>query len=683
MPDGIRKRATEARRPRASAKKLVITDRGHCTIVAFRVRPGRPRAAASAGSAQLTAMSGIAGIVERDSARPVDPTRINRMVETLRHRGPDQHGQLVRPGVGLGMRRLSVIDPRNGQQPFSSEDGSTHLVANGEIYNLAELRRELTARGHRFRSRSDVEVILHGYEAFGADVLTRLRGMFAFALWDANDRRLFAARDRAGEKPLFYAQTPQRLLFGSEMKALLVRSEVSREMDFEALDQFLTYGYVLTPRTIFADVRNVPPAHCLIYERGSVKVERYWDAASVPGRDWQDDEAAAALRDALSRAVAAQTMADVPLGAFLSGDVDSSAVAGLMAAAAEQPVTTFSLGFEAAGGAGPPRARAVASHFGTDHREGVVDPDLAMLFERVVGHFDQPFADPSSFPTFLLSQFARQHVTAALSGSGGRALFGGYETYRTEALARRVSALVPDAALRLVSAAAALAPSGERKQGLVNRLRRFTLGLATAPKTIAHYRWTTVLDMPAKRRFYTPALRRALVDGDVYAPIRRHLQGAHTDDLLNRQIFADLQVLLADDVLVRADRTGMATSLEIRAPFLDVDVMELAFSMPGSLKLRNGECGYVLKRALRPLLPEPMLAATAAETSVPTGAWLRRQWAPLMRDLLGPDQVRRRGWCEPAEVARRIDEHAAGRRDHARVLFSLMVLERWSQAFLD
>ena len=628
-------------------------------------------------------MSGIAGIVERDPDRPVDPTRIDRMVETLRHRGPDQHGQLVRPGVGLGMRRLSVIDVRNGQQPFSSEDGSIHLVANGEIYNHAGLRQELIGKGHRFRSRSDVEVILHGYEAFGVDVLARLRGMFAFALWDANARRLFAARDRAGEKPLFYAQTPQRLLFGSEMKALLVRPEVSREMDFEALDQFLTYGYVLTPRTIFADVRNLPPAHYLVYERGSVKVERYWDAASAPVRKWRDDEAASALRETLSRSVAAQMAADVPIGAFLSGDVDSSAVVGLMAAVSERPVATFSLGFDAAGYNEPPLARAVASHFETDHREGVVDPDLATLFERVVAHFDQPFADASSFPTFLLSQVARQRVTAVLSGSGGRALFGGYEAYRTEALARRVSALVPDAALRLVSAAAALLPLRGKRRGRVDRLRRFTLGLATAPKTIAHYRWMTVLDAPAKRRFYTPALRRALVDSDVYAPIRRHLQGAHTDDLLNRQIFADLQVFLADDALVRVDRAGMATSLEIRAPFLDVDVMELAFSMPGSLKLRNGERQYVLKRAMRPLLPEPVLQGAAAEATIPAGVWLRGQWAPMMRDLLGPDQVRRRGWCEPAEVARCIDEHLAGRRDHARVLFSLMVLERWSQAFLD
>ena len=395
-------------------------------------------------------------------------------------------------------------------------------------------------------------------------MLTRLRGMFAFALWDANNRRFFAARDRAGEKPLFYALTPHRLLFGSEMKALLVRPEVSREMDFEALDQFLTYAYVLTPRTIFADVRSLPPAHYLVYERGSVKVERYWDPASVPVRSWADDEAASALREALSRAVAAQLMSDVPLGAFLGGDVESSAVVGMMAAAAGRPVATFSLGFEAAGYDERPQARAVASHFATDHREGVVDPHLATLFERVTAHFDQPFADAAAFPTFLMSQIARQHVTAALSGSGGAALFGGYRTYRTEALARRVSAVAPDVALRLLSAATALLPPSEKKQGLANRLRRFALGLAAVPANIAHYRWMTVLDASAKRRTYTPALRRALLDSDVYAPIRRQLQAAHTDDLLNRQIYADLLVFLSDDLLVMVDRASMATSLETR-----------------------------------------------------------------------------------------------------------------------
>jgi asparagine synthase (glutamine-hydrolysing) len=631
-------------------------------------------------------MCGIAGIVERDPARPVDPGALGRMVDTLRHRGPDDEGTFLQPGVGLGMRRLSIIDVVGGHQPLASEDGAIRVVANGEIYNHVELREDLIARGHRFGSCSDIEVIVHGYEEFGIEVLKRLRGMFAFALWDGPNRRFFAARDRAGEKPLYYTQTPKRLLFASEIKALLVQSDVSRRVDFEALDQFLTYEYVLTPRTMFADVRTVPPAHYLLYERGAVKIERYWDVTSIPTREWSDGDAAEALREALGRAVAGQMMSEVPLGAFLSGGIDSSAIVGLMTEASAVdtgPVNTFSMGFEASSYNELPYAREVAARFGTHHREGMVNPNLADLFERLVTHFDQPFADVSLFPTYLVSQIARKHVTVALSGDGGDELFGGYDTYQAEALAQRIAMVIPDVAMPLLAGVAAILPPSEKKKGLVNKARRFMQGLATAPSSIAQYRWMTFLDTGAKRRFYTPALQSALVDSDVYAPIRRHLRGAHTDDLLNRQLYTDLQVYLADDIMVKVDRMSMATSLETRSPFLDVDVMELAFSMPGHLKIRHGERKYVLKRAMRDLLPESILTRPKEGFSIPMKSWLRREWAPMMQDLLGPDRVSRRGWFEPAEVARRVDEHKAGTSNHAHQLFSLMVLERWAQTFLD
>ena len=638
-------------------------------------------------------MCGIAGIIERDPVRPVARDDLGRMVDMLRHRGPDDEGAVTLPGVGLGMRRLSIIDVAGGQQPFASEDNAVQLVANGEIYNHAELREDLIARGHRFRSRADVEVIVHGYEEFGVAVLDRLRGMFAFALWDGSNRRLFAARDRAGEKPLYYAQTPERLLFASEIKALLVRPDVSREVNLEALDQFLTYEYVLTPRTMFASVRTVPPAHYLLYQHGAVKVERYWDVASVSVRDWTDDDAAEALRESLGRAVSGQMMSDVPLGAFLSGGIDSSAIVALMTngtdgtsgatGAATGPVNTFSMGFEAASYNELPYAREVATCFETHHREGMVHPDLSDLFERLVTHFDQPFADVSLFPTYLVSQLAREHVTVALSGDGGDELFGGYDTYAAEAIARRVATVVPDAAMALVAGLMAILPPSEKKKGFVNTLRRFSLGMATAPRSIAQYRWMTFLDVGAKQRLYTPTLQTALMDSDVYAPIRRQLRGAHTDDLLNRQLYTDLQIYLADDILVKVDRMSMATSLETRAPFLDVDVMELAFSMPGHLKIRSGERKYVLKRAMKDLLPESVLTRRKEGFSIPMKSWLRREWAPMMQDLLGPDRVGRRGWLEPAQVTRRVREHLEGTQNHAHLLFSLMVLERWAQAFLD
>ncbi|MBM62285.1 MAG: asparagine synthase (glutamine-hydrolyzing) [Acidobacteria bacterium] len=630
-------------------------------------------------------MCGIAGIVERDPARPVDHGDLISMVESLRHRGPDDHGEVVQPGFGLGMRRLSIIDIECGQQPFSNEDGTIHLVANGEIYNHALLRQELAAKGHRFRSCSDVEVILHGYESFGVEVLSRLRGMFAFALWDGRRRRLFAARDRAGEKPLFFSQTPNRLFFASEIKALLKRSEVSRELDFEALDQFLTYEYVLTPRTIFSEIRAVPPAHYLVYERGAVKVERYWDVASVSVKTWSEQEAAAELRASLARAVSGQMMSDVPLGAFLSGGIDSSAIVGLMseATAGTGPVNTFSMGFEAASYNELPYAREVASQFGTSHREGLVNPDLAVLFEDLVSQFDQPFADVSLFPTYLVSKMAREHVTVVLSGDGGDELFGGYDTYQAEALARRISSVVPESAIQFVAAMTAMLPPSEKKKGFLNKLRRFTQGFVSGPQSICHYRWMTFLDASAKQRIYTQNLQARLIESDVYAPIRRHLRGAHTDDLLNRQLYADLQVYLNDDILVKVDRVSMANSLETRAPFLDTDVMELAFSMPGSLKIRNGQRKYVLRRAMKDLLPQSVLGRAKEGFSIPMKTWLRREWAPLMQDLLCTDLMKKRGWFVPGEVSRLVGEHLAGHQNHAHLLFALMVLERWCEVHVD
>ena len=380
----------------------------------------------------------------------------------------------------------------------------------------------------------------------------------------------------------------------------------------------------------------------------------------------------------------------MPLGAFLSGGIDSSAIVALMAneaggadGAVANPVNTFSMGFEAASYNELSYAREVATRFGTCHREGMVNPDLSDLFEQLVTHFDQPFADVSLFPTYLVSQIAREHVTVALSGDGGDELFGGYDTYEAEAIARRVATVVPDAAMPLVAGLTAMLPPSEKKKGLLNKLRRFTQGMASAPRSIAHYRWMTFLDVGAKTRLYTPALQSALVDSDVYGPIRRHLRAAHTDDLLNRQLYTDLQVYLADDILVKVDRMSMATSLETRAPFLDVDVMELAFSMPGHLKIRGGERKYVLKRAMQHLLPDSVLTRAKEGFSIPMKSWLRRQWAPMMQDLLGPDRISRRGWLNPSEVTRRVDEHMAGTQNHAHLLFSLMVLERWAQAFLD
>lgn len=621
-------------------------------------------------------MCGIVGIVESDPQRPIAPEDVRRMTRTLVHRGPDDEGIVTRAGVGLGMRRLSVIDVATGQQPFGNETDDIQLVANGEIYNFRQLRDELRARGHVIRTQSDIEVLVHAYEEWGVAFLSRLRGMFALALWDGRTRTLLAARDRAGEKPLYWTRTPRGLLLASEVKALLARPEVARELDPEAVDQFLTYEYVIAPRSILKGIEKLPAGHYLTWRDGHVEVRRYWDAAAVTPRPWRDDEAADALREALRRATAGQLMADVPLGAFLSGGIDSSTIVAFMSEASTQPVNTFSIGFDDGTYNELPYAREVATLFRAHHRERTVSPKLEELFEKLIVHLDEPFADVSLFPTYMVSQLAREHVTVALSGDGGDELFAGYDAYQAQALAARFawlgSSLMPAAA-----AVAAALPPTEKKKGLVNKFKRFTLGATGAPADLGHYRWMVYVTPRAKQRLYAPALRAALTSGDAYRPVRETLARFGHPDLLNRQLYTDLSLYLADDILVKVDRMSMATSLETRAPFLDADVMELAFSMPGDLKIRNGERKWILKQAVRGVLPARILGRRKEGFSIPMKNWLRRELAPLMRSLLAPERVQARGLFEPDAVTRLIDEHVAGRENHAHTLFPLMVLERW------
>lgn len=626
-------------------------------------------------------MCGIVGIVESDLTRPVPLDELQRMVRTLVHRGPDEEGSVTVPGVGLAMRRLAIVDLAGGQQPFTNETGDIQLVGNGELYNHLAVRAELEALGHVFRSRSDIEVFVHGYEQWGAGILTRLRGMFAIALWDGRTRTLFAARDRAGEKPLYWSLTPQGLRLASEVKALLVRPEVSRELDAEALDQFLTYEYIIAPRTILKHVRKVPPGSYLTYRDGEVAVTRYWDAAAVPLRSWSDGDAIDALRAALRKAVVSQMMSDVPLGAFLSGGIDSSTLVAFMSEASAQPINTFSMGFDDGSYNELAYAREVATAFGTHHRERTVTPDLIPLFDKLIVHLDEPFADVSMFPTYMVSSLAREHVTVALSGDGGDELFGGYDAYEAQALAARLGGLGQMMMPALAAVAATLPPT-EKKKGLVNKLKRFTAGASSAPVELGHYRWMVYLTAAAKARLYAGGLRDRLGAHDVYAPVREALGRFSQDDLLNRQLYADLSVYLADDILVKVDRMAMATSLETRAPFLDADVMELAFSMPASLKIRNGERKWVLKQAMRGILPGQILTRKKEGFSIPMKNWLRRELQPLMRGLLSPERLRSRGLFDPAEVTRLVDEHVAGRENHAHTLFPLMVFERWAEEHL-
>jgi len=626
-------------------------------------------------------MCGIVGIVENDLSRPVPLDELQHMVRTLVHRGPDEEGSVTLDGIGLSMRRLAIVDLAGGQQPFTNEAGDIQLVANGEIYNFPTLRRELEGHGHRFRSRSDIEVLVHGYEQWGVDLFPRIRGMFALALWDGRTRTLVAARDRAGEKPLYWSQTPQGLRLASEVKALLVRPEVSRELDPEGLDEFLTYEYIVAPRTILKHVRKLPAASYLVWRDGRVDVKRYWDAASVALREWRDGDAIEALRSAMRQAVVRQMMSDVPIGAFLSGGIDSSTLVALMSQATRLPINTFSMGFDDGSYNELAFAREVAVAYGTNHRERTVTPGLEPLFDKLVVHLDEPFADVSMFPTYMVSSLAREHVTVALSGDGGDELFGGYDAYEAQALAARLGSL-GEVVMPALAAVAATLPPTVKKKGLVNKVKRFTSGAATAPSDLGHYRWMVYLSAAAKERLYGEGLRERLRAFDVYAPVREALGRFSQDDFLNRQLYADLSVYLADDILVKVDRMAMATSLETRAPFLDADVMELAFSMPAHFKIRDGERKWVLKQAMKGIVPETILRRKKEGFSIPVKNWLRRELAPLMRTLLAPDRVRARGLFDAAEVSRLVEEHVAGRENHAHTLFPLMVFERWASEHL-
>jgi asparagine synthase (glutamine-hydrolysing) len=623
---------------------------------------------------------GIAGVVARDPRRSLDPAVIGLMVAKLHHRGPDDTGVVTLPGVSLGLKRLSIMDVAGGRQPISNEDESITFVGNGEIYNFRGLREELLSKGHRFKTGSDMEVVVHGYEAWGDRVVERLSGQFAFALWDQKRARLLAARDRAGEKPLYYHEGPEDIVFASEIKSLLSRADVPRHLDVEALDLFLTYEFILAPRTIFQGVSKLPPAHAMSVEGGKVTTWAYWRAPDTVEEGRSEESWVKELRETLTSAVRSQMMSEVPLGAFLSGGIDSSTVVALMAEASPRPVKTFNIAFREGSYDESWYAREVAKLFATEHREEIITPDVVSLFDRLVVHLDEPFADVSLFPTYLVSEVASREVKVVLSGDGGDELFAGYDWYVADRLARTLSSFPGPRALGVLERASEWFPESAKKKGLVNKVKRFLEG-AAAPGALQHYRWLSHLPAEEKAELYSKSLRESLAGFSSAAPVISTL-GEERNDLLNRQLHADFKLFLADDILVKVDRMSMAASLEARAPFLDKDVVELAFRMPGSLKLRGYRRKHILKQAMADKLPSRILNRRKEGFSIPMKNWLRSELRPLMESLLSRERIEARGLFEWPAVERRMREHLAGGRNHAHQLFPLMVFERWAQEFL-
>lgn len=625
-------------------------------------------------------MCGICGIV--DFERPVEDgaARVAAMNETLRHRGPDDDGSLVRPHAALAMRRLSVIDLEGGRQPIASEDGKRHIFYNGETYNFLELRDNLVAKGHVFTSRTDTESVLHHFEEYGADGLARLNGMFAFAVLDEKNNRLTLARDHVGIKPLYYCARGTRLYFGSEIKALLTHPDVPRDLDLTALTHYLAHLYVPSERTIFKHIRRLPPGHYLVHDKnGADEPVAYWKLPEET-RHITEDQAAEELLELLSIAVRQQLVSDVPLGAFLSGGVDSSVVVALMARAGGR-VETFSIGFKEPGFDERPFARRVAEHCGAEHHEFVLDyPGIAEFLPQLVRMFDQPFADASAIPAFLLAREARRHVTVALSGNGGDELFGGYDKYRAESLNRYLM-LAPAAARRAVlkrfESARESADLGDRNR----RIRRM-LEYSLEPPDRRPVSWTTGFGVADQKRLFRPEVAAALDLENIFEPWTRAFNSAPALDAVSRQMRADIGVYLPDNNLLKDDITGMAASLEARVPLLDRRVVEFAAALPPGLKIRGNELKYILKKVARTLVPAEVIDRPKQGFTVPVGRWINGELAGFADDALDPAAEPFDEYFNPKEMHALLEQHRKGRADNAMRLWALMILRVWHHEFI-
>jgi asparagine synthase (glutamine-hydrolysing) len=620
-------------------------------------------------------MCGICGTVDRRG--PVDEQALRRMAAAIRHRGPDDEGFFVDAGVGLGFRRLSIIDLVTGNQPMTNEDASVQLVFNGEIYNYRELRSELVSRGHRFATDSDTETIVHLYEELGPRCVERLNGMFALALWDAGRRELVIARDRFGKKPLYYADLGDGLLFGSELKSLLEHPRCPRELDLEALSRYLALEYVPTPYSIFAGVRKLPGGHVLRWRDGKVTIEQFWDLdldpdePAGPDQDYVDE-----FRELLGSAVRRRLMSDVPLGAFLSGGIDSSSVVAMMVDALPAgAVKTFSVGFEEQSFDESAHARRVAAHFGTDHHEEVFTAGVMLdTLPAVVDWLDEPFGDASILPTYLLSQFTREHVTVALGGDGSDELLAGYPTFPADRLARfyRVPRLLH---ANVIVPLADRLPVSTANFSFDFKLKRF-LRAAAAQEDERHPVWLGS---------FTPGEQAALLTaapGDPFAEQRSVLATAG-GDRLGKLIYLYAKSYLQDDILVKVDRASMACSLEVRAPFLDVELVDFLCRVPSRLKLHRLDTKHLLKRAMGDVLPPGIANRSKKGFGIPVAAWFKGELREALQDELSPERIRRQGLFEPAEVNRLVSEHLSGRRDHRKSLWTLFVFQLWHRHWLE
>ncbi len=629
-------------------------------------------------------MCGITGLVDlKGIDKDGERRRLKDMTDVIAHRGPDEEGHYVDDHAALGHRRLSIIDTATGQQPLGNEDGSVQIVFNGEIYNFPELRDFLLGKGHEFATDSDTEVIVHLYEELGEACVERLWGMFAFALWDRDEQRLLLARDRVGKKPLYYAQRGQRLAFASELKSLIAGDLVERKLDLEALDCYFTLGYVPSPRAILKSVRKLRPGHYLVFDASGARERSFWTISFAPGPELSEVEAERQLAELVEEAVSCRLMSEVPLGAFLSGGIDSSLVVGQMAEVMEEPVKTNAIGFDVAKYNELPHAKKVAEACGTEHYEYTVRPDATKVLDLLAWHFDEPLADSSTIPTYYVCKMARQQVTVALSGDGGDETFGGYTfRYRPHLVESKLRAAVP-ASLRGLAfgAAGGLYPKWDWLPRPL-RLKTILTNLSVSDAR-AFYLDLSFMHPPARERLYTGDMHRALLGFTPYEAVGPFYQRSDAADPVGRSQHTDILSYMTEDVLVKVDRMSMAVSLEVRCPLLDHRVMEWAARLPLDLRLRGDAGKWILRQLASRTIPREVLERPKQGFSPPVPEWLRRELKEMAHDqLFGRDSVL--GDYVDIKVLRELwSDHQTGARENSQVLWDMLMFRLWEENYLS
>jgi asparagine synthase (glutamine-hydrolysing) len=625
-------------------------------------------------------MCGICGFYEYQNHEPADIQVLSGMLDVLHHRGPDDSGVYLDKDLALGMRRLSIIDLAGGKQPICNEDGTLHTVFNGEIYNYGTLREQLQSRGHTLTTRSDTEVIVHLYEDLGEECVQQLRGMFGFAVWDARRRRLFLARDRLGIKPLYYTESGGRLIFGSEIKAILRHPTVQARLNAEALSNFLSLKYVPAPHTMFAGISALPPGCSLTCDENGVKVRRYWDLSFADSRNGHQSEEiyGEQLKALLQECVRLHLVSDVPFGAFLSGGIDSSTIVALMSHFLNEPVKTYAVGFDGDAGAFSelPYARLVAKKYGTDHHEVFIRPEhLINLSEKVVWHLDQPIADEAALANYMVAELASRQVKMVLTGEGGDELFAGYARYAGERLSPLFRRL-PGAAKSLALAAS------EHLPGL--RRQKIALNALCQPEEVARLvSWFPLFNPETKQALLSDDLKHIVNGNNVSSVFAQHLARTDATDPLHRMLYVDTKLWLADDLLARGDKTSMAASVEARVPLLDHKLVEFAAALPANLKVKGLVRKYLLKKVAAAWIPPKIIDRKKKGFPMPFSIWFRKEARSFLRDILSPLSLRRRGLFNPLFVEKLLCEHETGFANHSSLLWGLLSVELWHRCFLD